>query len=173
MLEHVHSLSKQSNGQRKDLRQMIQSLNTVKRNIRNLHTWVQYALLLVMMSGCAETSHPSGDEPLPPPEYANNLVAPLIMEGNRLYMKKMFRDAETKYQEAIEIQSSLGEAHYNLGLALSKRSLYSEARPHFEKAVELEPFNQVIRNAPPFRKYEPPAPSIPEPAHDGHAGHQH
>ncbi|MDR4493159.1 MAG: tetratricopeptide repeat protein [Nitrospirales bacterium] len=152
---------------------MIQSLNTDKWNIRHFQRWIRCVLLLVIMSGCVGTSPPSADEPLPPPEHANNLAAPLIMEGNRLFMQKMFRDAEMKYQEAIEIQSSLGEAHYNLGLALTKRKLYSDARPHFEKAAELEPFNPIIRNAPPFRRYEPPAPNIPEPIHDSHMGHQH
>lgn len=152
---------------------MPQSVNALKWNTHSLHQWIPCVLLLVMMTGCAGISQSSGDEPLPPPEHANNLAAPLILEGNRLFWQKRFRDAETKYQEAIEIQSSLGEAHYNLGLALSKRKLYSDARPHFEKAAELEPFNQVIRNVPPFRTFSPPAPKVQEPAHDGHMGHQH
>jgi tetratricopeptide (TPR) repeat protein len=126
-----------------------------------------------MIDGCAGTPQSPKDEPLPPPENALPLVAPLIIEGNRLFAKRDFREAATKYEAAIKAQSSSGEAHYNLGLALSKRSLYSEARPHFEKAAELEPFNTVIRNAPPFRKYTTVEPSTPEPASDGHMGHQH
>jgi tetratricopeptide (TPR) repeat protein len=78
-----------------------------------------------------------------------------------------------KYQEAINVQFSLGEAHYNLGLALYRRSLYAEARPHFKKAAQLEPFNEVIWNAPPFRKYGTVEPNTPPPAPDGHFGHQH
>jgi len=140
------------------------------------YSWIGSFLVIILMTGgCAGTSQPPQDEPLPPPENALPLVAPLIIEGNRLFAKRDFREAATKYEAAIKAQSSSGEAHYNLGLTLSKRNLYSEARPHFEKAAELEPFNPVIRNAPPFRKYEPVAPRNPEPepASDGHMGHQH
>lgn len=152
---------------------MIQPINISAQSLWGIHTFLKCVFVFWIVGGCAGSPHTFLDEPLPPPGQADPMVAALISEGNRFFFRKMFRDAEMKYQEAIDIQSSLGEAHYNLGLALSQRRLFSEARPHFEKAAELEPFNQVIRNAPPFRKYELPATTIQEPAHDGHMGHQH
>jgi Tfp pilus assembly protein PilF len=153
---------------------MIQLIKKLRRNMFGRHPWIGFFLVIILMiGGCAGTPQSPKDEPLPPPENALPLVAPLIIEGNRLFAKRDFREAATKYEAAIKAQSSSGEAHYNLGLALSKRSLYSEARPHFEKAAALEPFNTVIRNAPPFRKYTTVEPSTPEPASDGHMGHQH
>lgn len=166
-------MDKKPSEPQKDVLQMIQPISPFTWTIVGIATWWRCVLVFLLTSGCAGTSYAPQDEPLPPPEQANHVVAPLILEGNRLYFQKRFRDAEMKYQGAIDIQSSVGEAHYNLGLALSQRKLHTEARPHFEKAAELEPFNQVIRNAPPFRKYEPPAPRVQEPAHDGHMGHQH
>ncbi len=82
----------------------------------------------------------------------------LCSKRQSFFSGKRYRDAARKYESAIKVQPTLGEAYYNLGLALYRRGLYAEARPHFEKAAQLEPYNQVIRNAPPFRKYGTPKP---------------
>ncbi len=113
------------------------------------------------------------DAPLSPPEYADSVAAQHMLEGNQFFSRQRLRDAATKYQAAIDAQSSLGEAHYNLGLALYKRGLYADARPHFKKAAQLEPYNTVIRNAPPFRKYGTVKTKTENETHDGHYGHQH
>ena len=135
--------------------------------------WIGF-LLSVFVPGCASGLTSSGkDAPLPPPEYADSVAAQHIVEGNRLFFRQRLRDAATKYQAAIDAQSSLGEAHYNLGLALYKRGLYADARPHFKKAAQLEPYNTVIRNAPPFRKYGTVKTKTENETHDGHFGHQH
>lgn len=153
---------------------MIQPIKKLRRNRFGRYPWIGFLLVIILMiGGCAGTPPSLKDEPLPPPENTLPLVAQLIIDGNVLFAKRDFREAIWKYEAAINAQSSSGEAHYNLGLALTKRGLYSEARPHFEKAAELEPFNMVIRNAPPFRKYTTVEPSTPEPASDGHMGHQH
>ena len=132
-----------------------------------------FLLILPVLGGCGGPTTQYKDHPLEPRADSNPEALQLIQEGNRLFEKEDFREAVKKYEEAIDVQSSSGEAHYNLGLALHRRRLYSEARPHFEKAVELEPVNAVIRNAPPFRKYAPVVPTAPEPASDGHFGHHH
>jgi len=152
---------------------MIQPIKKLRRNIFGPHPWIGLFLVVLGISGCAGSPQSPQDEPLTPPVNTDPLVAQLILEGNQFFTRQRFRDAVTKYEAAIKVQSTSGEAHYNLGLALFKRSLHSEARPHFEKAAELEPFNLVIRNAPPFRKYETIVPNTPQPAPDGHFGHQH
>ncbi|MEX2493252.1 MAG: tetratricopeptide repeat protein [Nitrospirales bacterium] len=152
---------------------MIQLINKMKRNIFGRNSGIWFFLVILVIGGCAGTHQSTQDEPLPPPENANPLVAQLIIDGNGLFAKRDFREAVWKYEAAINAQSASGEAHYNLGLALTKRRLYSEARPHFEKAAELEPFNTVIWNAPPFRRYGTVESSTSTSAPDGHVGHQH
>ena len=109
-------------------------------------------LFVVIIGGCAGSGQPN-DQPLEPQVGTDAEAAAYILEGNHFFSGKRYRDAAMKYEAALKIQSTLGEAHYNLGLAIYRRGLYAEARPHFKKAAQLEPFNQVIRNAPPFRKY--------------------
>ncbi len=125
-------------------------------------------LLVVIIGGCA--GHKK-DQPLEPRIDTNPEAAAFVLEGNHFFTGKRYRDAEMKYEAAIKVQSTLGEAHYNFGLALYRRGLYAEARPHFKKAAQLEPFNQVIRNAPPFRKYGTAKPKAKEEPHDDY-GHE-
>ena len=132
-----------------------------------------FKVLAWLWGGCVGQTGQSSDQPLEPGSGASQDAANFIQEGNHFFVQKRFRDAEQKYDAAIQAQSSLGEAHYNLGLAFYKRRLYSQARPHFEAAAELEPYNPTIQNAPPFRKYGTVEPSTSAPAPDGHMGHQH
>jgi len=132
-----------------------------------------YLLVVVIIGGCAGHTAHQKDQPLDPRVGADAEAAAYILEGNHFFSGQRFRDAAMKYQEAINVQSSLGEAHYNLGLALYRRSLYVEARPHFKKAAQLEPFNKVIRNAPPFRKYGTVGTKTDNEPLDEHYGHQH
>ncbi len=130
-------------------------------------------LFMVIIGGCAGQSSQQKDQPLEPQIGTDAEAAAYILEGNHFFTGKRYRDAATKYEAAIKVQSTLREAHYNLGLALYRQSLYAEARPHFKEAAQLEPFNQVIRNAPPFRKYGTVETKTDDGSLDGHYGHQH
>ncbi len=130
-------------------------------------------VLSVLLVGCGGPPHHQKDHPLPPPDYAVPVAATAIEEGNRLFALRNLREASKKYEAAIQAQSSLGEAHYNLGLALHQQGRYAESRPHFVKAAKLEPGNSVIRNAPPFRTYGTVEQDAEPESPDGHAGHRH
>jgi tetratricopeptide (TPR) repeat protein len=134
---------------------------------------IRFFLLVLEIGGCAGTPQPPQDEPLPPPENAIPLVAPLIIEGNRLFAEHRWTAAIGKYEEATQAQPKLAEAHYNLGMALYRKGPVSAARSHFIQAADLAPGHPVIWNAPPFRKYGTVEQSTPAPAPDGHIGHQH
>ena len=132
-----------------------------------------YLLVVLIIGGCAGQTAHKKDQPLDPRVGADAEAAAYILEGNHFFAQQRYRDAASKYEAAIKSQSSLGEAHYNLGLALYRRSLYAEARPHFKRAAQLEPFNKVIRNAPPFRKYGTVETKTDNEPLDEHYGHQH
>ncbi|MDT3776676.1 tetratricopeptide repeat protein [Nitrospira sp. MA-1] len=124
-----------------------------KRNVFEIHFWVGIFLIMLRVGGCATAPQPPQNEPLPPPENATPLVAQLLLDGNRLFAEHRWTSAIIKYEEAVQAQPKLAEAHYNLGMALYKKGPVSAARPHFLKAADLAPGHPVIRNAPPFRKY--------------------
>ncbi len=130
-------------------------------------------VLSVLIVGCSGPPHHQKDYPLPPPAYADPVAATAIQEGNRLFALRDWSEASKKYEAAIQAQSSLGEAHYNLGLSLYQQGRYAEARLHFVKAAKLEPGNSAIRNAPPFRTYGTVEQDTAPESSDGHSGHRH
>ena len=142
----------------------------VRQNI--LH-FTMVGVLSVLMVGCGGPPHHQKDHPLPPPAYADPVAATAIKEGNRLFALRDWTEASKKYEVAIHAQSSLGEAHYNLGLSLHQQGRYAESRPHFVKAAKLEPGHSIIRNAPPFRTYGRIKQDTEPESSDGHSGHRH
>ena len=132
-----------------------------------------FLLVVFMVEGCAGPSHLPKEEPLPPPKHATPLVAKVILEGNQRFAEHRWTAAIGKYEEAIQAQPKLAEAHYNLGLTLYRKGPVSAARPHFIKAANLAPGHPVIWNAPPFRRYGNIETGSEDQAPDGHMGHQH
>lgn len=98
-----------------------------------------FKVLAWLWGGSVGQTVPSSNQPLEHRSGPSQDAANFIQEGNHFFVQKRFRDAAQKYEAAIQAQSSLEVAHYNLVLALYKRRLYSQARPHFEAADELEP----------------------------------
>ncbi|GJL58838.1 MAG: hypothetical protein NPIRA03_16950 [Nitrospirales bacterium] len=139
----------------------------------NILQYVVSMIVVVLLVSCGGVTQSPQDDPLPPPENATPLVAQLIIEGNRLFTEHRWTAAIGKYEEAIQAQPKLAEAHYNLGMALYKKGPVSGARPHFIEAADLAPGHPVIWNAPPFRKYGTVESSTPASSSDGHMGHQH
>ena len=87
--------------------------------------------------------------------------------------KGQSQEAAKHYGAALHAQSSLGEAHYNLGLILHSQGLFVGARIHFMRAAKLEPGNPAIRNAPPLRQYGTVEQDTSEQSSDGHMGHSY
>ncbi|GJL55440.1 MAG: hypothetical protein NPIRA02_25720 [Nitrospirales bacterium] len=141
----------------------------------NTTIWIGATFLLVVLAigGCASPSHSKKDAPLLPPKNANSLAAQLIVEGNQLFAERQWTVAIEKYQEAVQAQPELAEAHYNLGLTLYRKGPVAAARPHFIEAANLAPGHPVIWNAPPFRKYGNVKSETDNELQDGHYGHQH
>jgi len=145
------------------------TLNSLWKN-----SGVGFVLLAVLwLGGCAGTSPAPQEGPLSPPEQATPLASQLILEGNQRFAEHRLTAAIEKYEEAIQAQPKLAEAHYNLGLTLYRKGPVASARPHFIEPANLAPGHPVIWNAPPFRKYETVNPPTQESYSDGHTGHQH
>lgn len=152
---------------------MFQPIFPVTRTLRRSHSWLSILLALWVIGGCASSPPPPQNDPLPPPENASPLAAQLLLDGNRLFAEHRWTAAIMKFEEATQVQPTLAEAHYNLGMALYRKGPVSAASPHFIEAANLAPGHPVIWNAPPFRKYGTVEPGTTGPAADGHFGHQH
>jgi len=61
--------------------------------------------------------------------------------------------AEGHFRKAIEADSKLAEAQYNLGLALDKLGKHDAATAAFKKAVELAPANTEITESAILKKH--------------------
>ncbi len=130
-------------------------------------------LFVLIIGGCAGPSaHPNG-QPLEPLANADPEAAKYLIEGNHRFGDHQWTTAIRKYEEAIHVQPSLAEAHYNLALTLDQQGRFSESRPHYLKAADLAPGHPVMWNAPPFRHYGTVEPETHLQAPDGHMGHQH
>lgn len=55
--------------------------------------------------------------------------------------------AEKHFREAIEANSELAEAHYNLALALDKQGNHGDATSHFKTALDLAPDDPNISDS--------------------------
>ncbi|MCA9463627.1 MAG: tetratricopeptide repeat protein [Nitrospira sp.] len=114
------------------------------------------------MLGCA-TDKPAPLVALEPPPNANELARTLLVEGNQLFMEGRWEAARRQFQLAIEQQSDLAEAHYNLALSLDRLGETAKAKKHYIEAANLAPGHKVIWNSPPLRRYGnvPDAPQQP------------
>ena len=146
---------------------------TKKQNLLRTFFWMGFFLVVSVIGGCVGASKTQEDQPLPPPEHATPLAAKMILEGNQRFAEHRWTAAIGKYEEAIESQPKLAEAHYNLGLTLYRKGPVSASRTHFMEAANLAPGHPAIWNAPPFRKYGTVESPAPEVGSDDHYGHQH
>ena len=94
-------------------------------------------------------------------------------EGVKAYSQGQMDDAKQHFEAAIKASSRLAEAHYNLGMVLHKMGLDGEANPHFMKAADWAPGNEVIWSSPPLGSVQIPSRSSGSSGpSDGH-GHSH
>ena len=110
---------------------------------------------------------------LPAPSGANASAARHNDEGIQADSQGQMEFAKQHFETAIKASPSLAEAHYNLGMVLHKMGLDGEANPHFMKAADLAPGNEVIWSSPPLSSVQRPSKSSGSSGiSDGH-GHSH
>ena len=65
--------------------------------------------------------------------------------GIRVAQKNLWKEAVYRFEKAIEIDKTYGGAWNNLGIAYEQLGRFDEARSAYEKALELEPNNVLIK----------------------------
>jgi Tfp pilus assembly protein PilF len=59
--------------------------------------------------------------------------------------KELWKEALYRWKRAVEIDPSYAAAHNNLAIAYEHAGNFDEARKAYEKALELEPSNALIK----------------------------
>lgn len=120
-------------------------------------------LLLWGVAGCASDNKPVPLVVLEPPPNAKEQARALLLEGNQRFGEGQWEAAKRQFQSAIDQQSDLAEAHYNLALSLERLGDTANAKKHYIEAANLAPGHKVIWNSPPLRRYGnvPDAPQQP------------
>ena len=112
--------------------------------------WV--VVMAIIVTACA--SRPAAFErTLAAPSGAVPAAASAMQEGNRQFSARQWEAAKAHYQEAIKVQPTLAEAHYNLALVYDMLRDDATAKRHFIEAANLAPGNKVIWDAPPLRRH--------------------
>ena len=62
-----------------------------------------------------------------------------IGRAAELLLQNQDDEAQASAQRAVELNGGLTEAHYQLGLVLSKRSQWAQAAQAFDRATEIDP----------------------------------
>jgi tetratricopeptide (TPR) repeat protein len=63
----------------------------------------------------------------------------LLAEGIRLFQKRKIKPAVMAFQQAIELDPQLGQAHRSLGIALATQDNHKDAVAHYKKYLEFTP----------------------------------
>jgi Flp pilus assembly protein TadD len=120
-----------------------------KRGGTSMHTaWM--VLLLTTVLGCSSQSSKTAGV-LTVPAGTKPAVAAQLERGNALFASSDFAGAEQAFRQALLVDATSAEAHYNLAVTLDRTGNKAEAKKHYIQAANLAPGNKVIWDSPPFR----------------------
>ncbi len=71
----------------------------------------------------------------------------LLREGNNMYNKKNYKDAEIKYRKALENSSDYLKATYNLGNSLYKQGRFDEALKSYQEVINHAGVDKKVASA--------------------------
>ena len=91
--------------------------------------------VLLVITACA-TPKPEPQPTLLAPAGTNPAAVAAMQEGNKLFAEGRWGAALTQYKIAIQAQPDMGEAHYNLALALEQLGENGEARERRHDRLE-------------------------------------
>jgi Flp pilus assembly protein TadD len=111
---------------------------------------VWMVLLLSAVLGCSSQSNRASSV-LAAPAGTKPAVAAQLEQGNTLFASRDYAGAEQAFRQALAIDATSAEAHYNLAVTLDRTGNKAEAKKHYIQAANLAPGNKVIWDSPPFR----------------------
>lgn len=107
-------------------------------------------LLLSAVVGCSGQSS-KATSVLAAPAGTKPAVAAQLEQGNALFSSSDYAGAEQAFRQALAIDATSAEAHYNLAVTLDRTGNKAEAKKHYIQAANLAPGNKVIWDSPPLR----------------------
>ena len=107
-------------------------------------------LLMSAILGCSSQSSKSASV-LAAPAGTKPAVATQLEQGNALFASSDYAGAEQAFRQALAIDATSAEAHYNLAVTLDRTGNKAEAKRHYIQAANLAPGNKVIWDSPPLR----------------------
>ncbi len=107
-------------------------------------------LLLSAVLGCSSQSSKAVSV-LAAPAGTKPAVAAQLEKGNALFASSDYAGAEQAFRQALAVDATSAEAHYNLAVTLDRTGNRAEAKSHYIQAANLAPGNKVIWDSPPFR----------------------
>ncbi len=66
--------------------------------------------------------------------------------GIQVAAKGLWKEATFRWQKAVEIDPTYGEAWNDLGIGYEQLGQFDDARKAYEKALAVEPNNNYVRN---------------------------
>jgi Tfp pilus assembly protein PilF len=104
----------------------------------------------LLAAGCSSQSGKALNV-LPAPSGTKPAAVTEIEKGNAMFASRDFVGAEGAYRDALAVDSTSAEAHYNLAVTLDRVGHQAEAKKHYIEAANLAPGNKVIWDSPPLR----------------------
>lgn len=101
-----------------------------------------------IIAGCATKAGPLAVLPMTSPVAAQH-----NLEGIKFYNNGNWEEAKTHFESAIQADSTLPEAHFNLALTDHKLGRHDQAKTHFQTAGELAPKNKQIVESAVYRNH--------------------
>ena len=65
--------------------------------------------------------------------------------GIELAQKGLWKEAEFRWEKAVELDPTYGPAWNNLGIAYEQQGKFAEAKKAYDKAMAIDPKNNFIR----------------------------
>lgn len=98
--------------------------------------WLAASLMLAALPGTAAES-----DPLPVPEGARGRAVAVYNEGVKVMLNKRYAEAQRLFEQALELDERIAEAHNNLAFSLRMQSRDNFARSlkHYQRALEINP----------------------------------
>lgn len=116
--------------------------------------------LLFWLPACSSTPKAKLRAPLAVGPGVPPTVVKLTQQGTQAHLTGHYEQAQTYFEQAVNLAPNSGEAHYNLGLSLFARGDTERAREQFIEAANLAPGDKVIWDSPALRPFGSPEPAI-------------